>query len=68
MNYTRTELESALTVDGIYTVHYFEYIKDFAYSGELHDFWELVYADRKSLVLTAGAKEVHCAAIAAVRK
>lgn len=58
MNYTRTELESALTVDGIYTVHYFEYIKDFAYSGELHDFWELVYADRKSLVLTAGAKEV----------
>ena len=29
LNYTRTELESALTVDGIYTVHYFEYIKDF---------------------------------------
>ena len=58
MNYTRTELESALSVDGIYTVHYFEYIKDFAYSGEFHDFWELVYADRKSLILTAGAKEV----------
>ena len=58
MNYTRTELENALCVDGIYTVHYFEYVKDFAYSGEFHDFWELVYADRKSLVLTAGAKEV----------
>lgn len=58
MDYTKTKLENALTVDGVYTVHYFEYVKDFAYSGELHDFWEIVYADRKSLVLTAGSKEV----------
>lgn len=58
MDYTRTTLDNALTVEGIYTVHYFEYVKDFAYSGEFHDFWEIVYADRKSLILTAGAKEV----------
>ncbi len=58
MDYTRTILDNSVTVDGIYTVHYFEYVKDFAYSGEFHDFWEIVYADRKSLVLTAGAKEV----------
>ncbi len=58
MDYTRTTLDNALTVDGVYTVHYFEYVKDFAYSGEIHNFWEIVYADRKSLILTAGAKEV----------
>lgn len=58
VEYTKTYLDSAVTVDGIYTVHYFEYERDFAYSGEFHDFWEIVYADRKSLVLTAGAKEV----------
>lgn len=58
MEYTKTLLDRALRVDGVYTVHYFEYEKDFAYSGEFHDFWELVYADRKSLVLTAGSKEV----------
>ncbi len=58
MEYTRTRLNDSLTVDGVYTIHYFEYVKDFSYSGEFHDFWELVYADRKALVLTAGAKEV----------
>lgn len=58
MEYTKTLLTSSVTVDSIYTVHYFEYERDFAYSGEFHDFWEIVYADRKSLVLTAGSKEV----------
>ena len=58
MEYTRTQLGDSLTVDGVYTIHYFEYVKDFSYSGEFHNFWELVYADRKALVLTAGAKEV----------
>ncbi len=58
MEYTKTLLKDSLTVDGVYTVHYFEYVKDFAYSGEFHNFWELVYADRKALILTAGAKEV----------
>lgn len=58
MHYTKTVLRDALTVDGIYTIHYFEYVKDFTYSGEFHNFWELVYADRKALVLTSGTKEV----------
>ena len=50
MEYVMTKLEDAITVDGIYTVHYFEYAKDFAYSGEVHNFWELVYADKKKSV------------------
>lgn len=58
MDYTLTRLNRPLVVDGIYTIHYFEYAKDFAYSGEFHDFWEIVYADKKSLVITAGAKEL----------
>lgn len=58
MDYIRTELKKSLVIDGIYTIHYFEYTKDFAYSGELHDFWEVVYADKKSVVITAGAQEL----------
>ncbi len=58
MDYIRTELKKSLVIDGIYTIHYFEYTKDFAYSGELHDFWEIVYADKKSVVITAGAQEL----------
>lgn len=58
MDYIRTQLDRPLVIDGIYTIHYFEYTKDFAYSGELHDFWEVVYADKKSVVITAGAQEL----------
>ena len=58
MDYIKTLLDCPIIVDGIYTVHYFEYAKDFAYSGEVHDFWELVYADKKNLFITAGAQEI----------
>lgn len=58
MKYKRVALESTLTIDGIYSVHYFEYMKNFVFHGESHPFWELVYADRKSLVLTAGDREI----------
>lgn len=61
MEYVMTKLENAITVDGVFTVHYFEYAKDFTYSGEIHNFWELVYADKKSLYITAGAKEIRLA-------
>lgn len=58
MDYIRTDLKKSLVIDGIYTIHYFEYTKDFAYSGELHNFWEVVYSDKKSVVITAGAQEL----------
>ncbi len=58
MDYIKTIFECPIVVDGIYTVHYFEYAKDFAYSGEVHDFWEIVYADKKNLFITAGAEEI----------
>lgn len=58
MEYIKTQLSKPLVIDGIYTVHYFEYTKDFAYSGEFHNFWEIVYADKKGVVITAGANEL----------
>ena len=56
--YGITKLKSEMEIDGIYTVHYFEYAKNFAFSGESHAFWELVYADKRSLIITAGDKEL----------
>ena len=58
MDYQKTILDSPLSIDGVYSVHYFEYAKDFAYSGEIHDFWEIVYADKQSILITAGAEEI----------
>lgn len=57
-NYIRTYLDNSLNVDGVYSVHYFEYMRDFVYRGETHPFWEIVYADKKSLVLTADGEEI----------
>lgn len=58
MDYVGTHLDKVISVNCIYTIHYFEYTKDFSYSGEMHDFWEIVYADKKSVVITAGSGEL----------
>lgn len=59
MEYKKTVLRQALRVSHVISVHYFEYAADFAFSSELHDFWEFVYADKGSLVITAGARELN---------
>lgn len=58
MKYVRTNLNEVIKVEGIYTIHYYEYANDFSYSGEFHDFWEIVYADKKNVVITAGNQEM----------
>lgn len=57
MGYTPLELERQLAIDRIYSVHYFEYGPDYAFVGESHDFWELVYADKGEVYVTAGEEE-----------
>ncbi len=58
MEYKKTVLRREFHVDDVISVHYFEYTVDFAFSGELHDFWEFVYADKNELVITADTKQV----------
>ncbi len=38
-------MKKEIAVDQIYTIHYFEYTKDFYFPGEAHNFWELLYVD-----------------------
>ncbi len=47
-----------MQVRDLISVHYFEYAVDFAFSGELHDFWEFVYADKNELIVTADTQEI----------
>lgn len=58
VDYVKTVMNSDLIIQNIVSIHYFEYTKDFAYSGEFHDFWELVYTDKEELVITAGVHEL----------
>ncbi len=48
--YYKYKIENLLLVSKIVTVHYLEPDKNFATLGESHDFWELVYADKESVV------------------
>lgn len=54
--YVKTKIEKLFKVSGIYSVHYFKYGRDFAYEGESHDFWELVYIDGGVAQVTANDK------------
>ena len=54
MSYTPVQLERPLRIEQLYTVHYFEYTSSYAFAGESHDFWELLYVDKGSVCVTAG--------------
>ena len=58
MKYVKTVMKQPLEITDVISIHYFEYAKDFTFSGEFHDFWELVYADKEELIITAGAHEL----------
>ena len=46
MTYIKTNLHREIVIDSIITLHYFEYMKDFVFRGEAHDFWEFLYVDK----------------------
>ncbi len=45
MTYIRTKLHKEIQIESIITLHYFEYMKNFIFQGEAHDFWEFLYVD-----------------------
>ena len=46
MDYTGVRLKDTLTIQKLYTIHYYEFSKQYTFRGERHDFWEMVYVDR----------------------
>lgn len=56
--YLQHKLSNLINVSKIVTIHYFEFEKSFRTAGESHDFWELVYAERESLLCSADGREI----------
>ena len=56
--YFKHKINNLLVINGIVTVHYFEFSKDFKHEGESHDFWEIVYADKEDIICSANGKEI----------
>ncbi len=50
IQYYKHKLQNLIVVENIVTIHYMELKKDFNFRPESHDFWELVYADKESLI------------------
>ncbi len=49
--FVKTQLKTIFNVSEIVTVHYHEFDKNFVFEGERHNFWELVYVDKGSVVV-----------------
>lgn len=45
-----------LEIEQLFSVHYFEHSGTYAFAGERHDFWELLYVDKGALQVTAGER------------
>lgn len=53
MEFSWLELEETVTVEKLYSFHYFEYAKGFVFEGEEHDFWEMLYVDKGEVEVRA---------------
>lgn len=58
MDYKKTVLSQEIVINGIVSVHYFEYTNHFFFPGEAHDFWEFCYVDKGEITVTAGTNVV----------
>ena len=57
MSYESIALNQELIVDKLYSMHYFEYMNDFVFAGEAHDFWEFLCVDKGEVFVTADDRE-----------
>lgn len=55
MEYRGIDFKDTLTIGKIFSIHYFEYMSDFTFEGESHDFWEFVCVDKGEVGITAGS-------------
>lgn len=53
MNYVSTSLKKEIEIFDLIVIHYFEYMKDFIFHGESHDFWEFLYVDKGRILVQA---------------
>ncbi|WP_333646406.1 helix-turn-helix domain-containing protein [Lacrimispora sp.] len=53
MKYKYIELTEELTIHRIVSIHYFEYMSDFTFAGESHNFWELLCVDKGEVDVVA---------------
>ncbi len=56
-NYKKYRLTDTIKVEKLVTIYYNEFSNNAVFTGESHDFWELVYADKGTAIVTAENKQ-----------
>ncbi len=56
MPYISTHLKQEFCIDRIVTIHYFEYMENFSFKGESHNFWEFLCVDKGEVEVQADDK------------
>lgn len=54
--YESTYLTPVITIENIISIHYFEYMSDFSFEGEAHNFWEFLCVDKGCVNVVADTK------------
>lgn len=53
MSYQMTTLFEEIHISRIVTIHYYEYMSNFSFQGESHNFWEFLCVDKGEVEVTA---------------
>ena len=60
MSKNENKINNLINIDEIMSIHYFELKSDFSFLSEIHDYWELVYINSGSAIITAdGTENIH---------
>lgn len=57
MDYQSIQMSQKICINEIFTIHYFEYMSDFTFPGEKHDFWEILCVDKGEVIVQANECE-----------
>lgn len=57
MERVKTALRQVIVINKIVTIRYYEYMKNFIFPGEDHDFWEFVCVDKGEIYAKADEKQ-----------
>lgn len=55
--YFKHKIQNLLVIDKFVIMQFYEFDKNFKYGPESHDFWEMVYADKESIICNVNGKD-----------
>lgn len=58
MAYQSIRLNDSICIRRIISCHYFQYMSDFSFPGETHDFWEFIFVDAGEVDVVAGDRHL----------